>query len=163
MDWNKALHDRWVWGQILLTLAILAAAPLLPRYINLGAFDFPLNRIDPDWIRRLGLAILACGLAVMLWGLRSLGGNLTPGIEPLPDSALVTTGAYAHVRHPIYTGAVVSLAGYALAWSNWTLALLLGVVARLYFEAKAKAEERWLLERYPSYQSYMRHVPRRVL
>jgi protein-S-isoprenylcysteine O-methyltransferase Ste14 len=37
------------------------------------------------------------------------------------------------------------------------------LVARLYFEAKGKAEERWLLERYPSYLSYMRHVPRRVL
>src|SRR5690349_8027480 len=129
MDWNKARHDRWVWGQVVLTLFILAAAPLLPRYINLGAFDFPLNRIDPDWIRRLGMVLVACGLAVMVWGVRSLGRNLTPGIEPLPGSTLVTTGAYAHVRHPIYTGAVLCLAGYALAWSNWTLALLLGLVA----------------------------------
>jgi protein-S-isoprenylcysteine O-methyltransferase Ste14 len=163
MDWNKARRDPWVWGQILLTLLIVAIAPVLPRYINLGAFDFPLNRIDPDWIRRLGIVILACGLAMVIWGVRSLGRNLTPSVEPLPMSTLITTGAYARVRHPIYTGAVLLLAGYTLAWSNWTLALLLGLVARLYFDAKAKAEERWLLERYPSYRSYMRHVPRRVL
>jgi protein-S-isoprenylcysteine O-methyltransferase Ste14 len=163
MDWNRARHDPWVWGQIILTLLILASAPLLPRYINLGAFDFPLNRIDPDWIRRLGLVIVACGLAMMIWGVRSLGRNLTPGVEPLPGSTLVTNGAYTHVRHPIYTGAVLLLAGYTLAWSNWTLALLLGLLARLYFEAKAKTEEKWLLERYPLYQSYMRQVARRVL
>jgi protein-S-isoprenylcysteine O-methyltransferase Ste14 len=163
MHWNNARHDPWVWGQIILTLLVVATAPLLPRYINLGAFDFPLNRIDPDWIRRLGILILTCGVAMMIWGVRSLGRNLTPGVEPLPGSTLVTTGAYAHVRHPIYTGVVLSFAGYTLAWSNWTLALLVGLLARLYFEAKGNAEEKWLLERYPSYQSYIRHVRRRVL
>ena len=55
------------------------------------------------------------------------------------------------------------LAGYTLAWSNWTLALVLGFAALKYFEGKAKAEERWLIRRYPSYELYMRHVPRRVL
>src|SRR3982750_1164605 len=114
MDWKKALRDRWVWGQTTLTLLILLAAPLLPRFINLRLLDFPLNRIDPDWIRRLGILVLACGLSLALWGTRSLGRNLTPGVEPLADSELVTTGAYAHVRHPIYTGVVLSLAGYAL-------------------------------------------------
>ena len=55
------------------------------------------------------------------------------------------------------------LAGYTLAWSNWTLAIIVGVVALQYFEAKARREERWMLERFPDYKAYMRHVPRRVL
>jgi protein-S-isoprenylcysteine O-methyltransferase Ste14 len=75
----------------------------------------------------------------------------------------VTSGPYAHVRHPIYAGLVLILAGYTLAWSNWTLALVVALVARQYFEAKARAEERWLIERYPSYRSYMVHVTRRVI
>jgi protein-S-isoprenylcysteine O-methyltransferase Ste14 len=37
-----------------------------------------------------------------------------------------------------------------------TLALVLGFVALRYFEAKARAEERWLAARYPGYESYMR-------
>jgi protein-S-isoprenylcysteine O-methyltransferase Ste14 len=75
----------------------------------------------------------------------------------------VTTGAYAHVRHPIYSGVVLILAGYTLAWSNWMLALIVGVVARQFFEAKARAEERWLVERYPGYARYCLRVGRRVL
>ncbi len=95
--------------------------------------------------------------------MRSLGASLTPGTEPLPGAPLVMTGAYAHRRHPIYAGLVMLLAGYTLAWSNWTMALVVGLVALQYFDAKARAEERWLMERYPEYRRYARSVRRRVL
>ena len=163
MDLAKAARDPWVWGQLALFLLIALAAPLLPRHVNLGSADFMLNRVDPAWIRGLGAVVMAAGVLVMAWSARSLGRNLTPGIEPLPGAELVTTGPYARVRHPIYSGVVLLLAGYTLVWSNWTLALLAGFIALQYFQAKARAEERWLMERFPAYQAYMRHVPRRVL
>jgi protein-S-isoprenylcysteine O-methyltransferase Ste14 len=163
MDLAKAARDPWVWGQLALFLLIALAAPLLPRHVNLGSADFMLNRVDPSWIRWLGAVVMAAGVFVMGWSARSLGRNLTPGIEPLPGAELVTSGAYAYVRHPIYTGVVLLLAGYTLVWSNWTLAVLAGFIALQYFQAKARAEEKWLMERFPDYQVYMRHVPRRVL
>lgn len=107
--------------------------------------------------------MLVAGLGVAAWGVRSLGPSLTPGIEPLGGAPLVTGGAYARVRHPIYLGIVLALAGYTVAWSNWTLGLVLGLAALAYFQAKARAEERWLRKRYPRYDSYMRQVPRRIL
>jgi protein-S-isoprenylcysteine O-methyltransferase Ste14 len=163
MDLAKAARDPWVWGQTLLFVLVGLAAPLLPRYLNLGSADFILNRVDPIWIRALGAPFIAAGAVVIGWGIRSLGGNLTPGTEPLPGADLVTSGAYAHVRHPIYTGVVLVLAGYTLVWSNWTLALIVGFVALKYFEAKARREERWLITRFPEYERYMRYVQRRVL
>ena len=163
MDLRKAVRDPWVWGQTILMLVVLFAAPLVPRHINLGDADFMLNRVDPSWKRWLGGIIMAGGVGVLIWGVRSLGRNITPGIEPLATGELVTSGAYAHARHPIYTGVVLVLAGYTLAWSNWTLALVVGFVTFQYFNAKARAEERWMLQRFPGYASYMRHVPRRVL
>jgi protein-S-isoprenylcysteine O-methyltransferase Ste14 len=163
MDLAKAARDPWVWGQFALFLLIGLTAPLLPRHVNLGEADFMLNRIDPDWIRWLGAAVMTAGALVVAWGARSLGRNLTPGTEPLPGAELITTGAYAHIRHPIYAGVVLLLAGYTLAWSNWTLGLVVGCIAFQYFQGKAAAEERWLMERFPAYQAYMRHVPRRVL
>jgi protein-S-isoprenylcysteine O-methyltransferase Ste14 len=163
MDLAKAARDPWVWGQVGLVLLILLAAPLLPRYINLGAWDFVLNRVDPGWIRFIGGIVLTGGALLLAWGVSSLGRNLTPGTEPLPQADLVTTGAYAHTRHPIYAGAVLLLAGYTLAWSNWTLALLVAGGALLFFQAKAGKEEEWLIARFPAYQAYQRHVPRRLL
>jgi protein-S-isoprenylcysteine O-methyltransferase len=163
MDLRKASRDPWVWGQTVLLLLVLAGAPLVPRYINLGNADFMLNRVDPAWLRWLGGFVLVAGSAMLAWGVRSLGRNITPGVEPLATGELVTTGAYAHVRHPVYAGLVLILAGYTLAWSNWTLALMVGFLSLKYFEAKAAAEERWLMSRFPAYQRYARHVRRRVL
>ena len=163
MDLRKASRDPWVWGQTVLLLLVLAGAPLLPRYINLGTADFMLNRMDPAWLRWLGGFVLVAGSAMLAWGVRSLGRNITPGVEPLAAGELVTTGAYAHVRHPVYAGLVLILAGYTLAWSNWTLALIVAVLSLKYFEAKAAAEERWLMSRFPAYQRYARQVRRRVL
>jgi protein-S-isoprenylcysteine O-methyltransferase Ste14 len=163
MDLAKAARDPWVWGQFALFLFVALAAPLLPRHVNLGSADFLLNRIDPLWLRWLGAPLIAAGAIVIGWGVRSLGRNLTPGIEPLAGAGMVTSGAYAHVRHPIYAGVVLLLTGYTLVWSNWTLALILGVIALQYFEGKARAEERWLVGRFPEYEAYMRHVRRRVL
>jgi protein-S-isoprenylcysteine O-methyltransferase Ste14 len=163
MDLAKAARDPWVWGQTALILLIGLAAPLLPRYVNLGEADFILNRIDPEWMRWLGGLILVAGVIKLARGVQSLGRNITPGTEPLADAALITTGAYAHSRHPIYGGLVLILTGYTLAWSNWTLALVVGWIALQYFNAKARAEERWLLQRFPGYQSYMERVHRRVL
>jgi len=162
MDLAKAARDPWVWGQLALFLLTGLVAPLLPRHVNLGSADFMLNRVDPAWIRWLGGGVMAAGAFVSAWGVQSLGRNLTPGTEPLPDAELVTGGAYAYVRHPIYTGVVLLLAGYTLVWSNWTLALLVAFVALQYFQAKAGVEERWLVGRFPAYRTYMRHVPRRV-
>jgi protein-S-isoprenylcysteine O-methyltransferase Ste14 len=163
MDMAKAARDPWVWGQMVLIALVGLAAPLLPRYVSLGDLDPAINRVDPDWIRWLGAPLVAAGLAAAVWGARSLGRSLTIGTEPLPAAPLVTTGAYAHSRHPIYAGIVLMLAGYTLAWSNWTLALVVGLLARWYFNGKAKAEERWLMQRHPLYEAYMRQVRKRVL
>jgi protein-S-isoprenylcysteine O-methyltransferase Ste14 len=163
MELSKARRDPWVWGQLSLIVLVGLAAPLMPRYLHLGAMNPVFNRLDPCWVRWLGAALLAVGLGIVIWGVRSLGRSLTPGTEPLPGAPLVTSGAYARVRHPIYTGLVLALVGYTLAWSNWTLALIVGVVAQGYFRGKAKAEERWLVERYPQYQAYTQEVRRRLL
>lgn len=163
MDLSKAARDPWVWGQTALFLLIGMAAPLLPRYVNLGEADFLLNRIDPAWLRWLGGLIVVAGAVKLVRGVRSLGRNITPGIEPLAEAELITTGAYAQSRHPIYAGVVLLLTGYTLAWSNWTLALVAGWIALQYFNAKARAEERCLLQRFPGYGRYMQRVHRRVL
>ena len=163
MDLHKAARDPWVWGQLALIGTVAVLAPVLPRAVNLGAVNHALNRVDPDWIRWLGGALAGAGLGLSIWGARSLGPSLTPGTEPLPGAPLVTRGAYAHMRHPIYGGLVLMLAGYTIAWANWTLGLAVGVLALKYFAGKARAEEEWLTERYPQYQRYALTVRRRLL
>jgi protein-S-isoprenylcysteine O-methyltransferase Ste14 len=155
MDLRRAAGDQWVWGQLLLFIVIGLGAPLLPRYLSI-------IEPAPPGVRRSGWILVAAGAAISVWSARALGRSLTPGTEPLPDAGLVTTGPYAHLRHPIYLGLVLLLAGYTLLWSNWALTAAAAVMAFGYFDAKARVEERHLLKRYPEYEAYMRRVRRIV-
>ncbi|MGH7517561.1 MAG: methyltransferase family protein [Gemmatimonadales bacterium] len=163
MNLSKALRDRWVRAQLALLLVLDASGPLLPRFASLGPLDLVLNRIDPWPYRAAGIVIGVLGFAFAAWGARALGAALTPEPEPLPDASLVRTGPYGIVRHPIYTGIVAASTGWTLAWSNWTLALLVGIVLLGFFEAKARVEERWLAGRFPEYAKYARRVRRRLV
>jgi protein-S-isoprenylcysteine O-methyltransferase Ste14 len=163
MNLAKAVRDRWVQAQFALLLLLAASGPLLPRYGSLGPLDPVLNRIDPWPTRVAGIVACLLGFAFAAWGALTLGAALTPEPEPLPDASLVESGPYGLVRHPIYTGIVVASAGWTLAWSNWTLALAIGVVLACFFEAKAGVEERWLRARFPSYAGYAQRVRRRVV
>ena len=159
MNLHKAARDPWVWGQLALLLLVGIGAPMAGQ-VNFGPLDGLLGLQDPRGLRRAGLVIGVLGAGVIWWGVRSLGRSLTPGVEPVPQASPVREGAYALVRHPIYTGLILLLAGYAWSWSNWRLAVLAGLGSWRYFDAKAEAEERHLLARYPAYQEYRRAVPK---
>jgi protein-S-isoprenylcysteine O-methyltransferase Ste14 len=71
------------------------------------------------------------------------------------DPELVTTGPYHTIRHPIYTGIIVGMAGTAIAVSTyWLIALALG---GSYFIYSAFVEERDMAKVFPvAYPDYKR-------
>jgi protein-S-isoprenylcysteine O-methyltransferase Ste14 len=36
-----------------------------------------------------------------------------------PDETVVSTGPYKWIRHPAYSGLILIVAGFGLAWGNW--------------------------------------------
>jgi len=96
------------------------------------------------------------GVAVVL-AIRTLRhnrmGNFNIHPTPKTSSVLVTSGPYRWIRHPMYTTVLMGAAalawmpGTALVWLVWAaLAVILFV--------KLTLEERWLRERYASYDAY---------
>ena len=83
-------------------------------------------------------------------------------ISILPEARrLVTRGPYALVRHPLYLGEIVALAGVALQYlSAWAL-LLLGLVSAFQL-LRMKYEERVLFQIFPEYGDYMARTARLV-
>lgn len=107
-------------------------------------------RLAPEWMID---AISLLSLLVSAYARVSLGRSI--GFVPA-ERAIVTTGAYAVVRHPVYTGLFVSLVGLHLSASSWRN-LALDVVAVGLFVIKTLAEERFLAQN-PAYIAYMRSV-----
>ena len=63
------------------------------------------------------------------------------------DPELVTTGPYRTIRHPIYSGIILAIAGTTVAVSlYWLIAV---VLVGAYFVYSAIMEERYMNERFP--------------
>ncbi len=108
-----------------------------------------------------GGLLLLVGTLLAGAGALSLGRNLTPLPRPRGDAALVVTGAYRLVRHPIYSG----LAAMAFGWGLWVqgwLTLGYALLLFVFFDLKARREEKWLIEKYPEYTDYRRRVRRLI-
>lgn len=97
-----------------------------------------------------GAALIALGLGLRAWA----AGHLRKA-EPL-----TTSGPYAHLRHPLYFGTALILAGFAVACGRAWLALLLAAYFLLLFVPVVRREER---ERsaltIEGYASYAAQVP----
>ena len=105
----------------------------------------------PGWFDEVmgavGAALCACGVAIAIWARVHLGRNWgMPGsIKEEPE--LITSGPYHWVRHPIYSGVVVAMAGSALVHGMFWW--LLAVAFFGYFLYNATAEEREMAQRFP--------------
>jgi len=103
-------------------------------------------------------ALTWIGLALVVWAVLVFGRGVTPSPVPSPKAQLQTRGPYRWIRHPMYTGVIILMAGSALGRQNW-LAAGLWAVLLVFFLAKLRWEERRLVEHYPGYHAYRLHVP----
>jgi protein-S-isoprenylcysteine O-methyltransferase Ste14 len=106
----------------------------------------------------LGAGLVACGLAFAIWARAVLGRNWSGTVTLKQDHALIRTGPYRWVRHPIYTGLLLGFLGSAIALAQWR-GLLAVLVVFIAFWRKLRHEERWLAEIFgAAYTDYRREV-----
>jgi len=106
-----------------------------------------------------GILLLAgCLLHLHCHRVHRQGHEDSPEIE-----RIVTGGAYARIRHPMYLSLVMMYFGVALAWGIvWILPPVL--VVSLLTVLTAIVEEKQMLERFPQeYAEYMKTVRRRLV
>jgi protein-S-isoprenylcysteine O-methyltransferase Ste14 len=128
-------------------LVVLVAAAVL-RVFRTGSLA-----VHNPALRAAGVALLVIGLGVAVWARIYLGRNWGMPMTEKEQPELVTSGPYRFVRHPIYSGLLLAMAGSALATSIYWL-VALGAVGG-YFLYSAWVEERLLSAEFPTaYPSY---------
>lgn len=105
-----------------------------------------------------GVAITAVGVGLAIWARVYLGRNWSGTVTLKEGHELIRSGPYARIRHPIYTGFALAIAGTALAIGEWR-----GVVAFvLLFTAhyfKARKEEAFLAREFgPAFEAHRAHT-----
>jgi protein-S-isoprenylcysteine O-methyltransferase Ste14 len=87
-----------------------------------------------------------------------LGRNWSGAVTIKDGHELVTSGPYALVRHPIYTGLLLAFLGSAVALGDWRGALAFALAAGALWR-KLRLEERWMREQFgDAYQAYSQRV-----
>lgn len=109
-----------------------------------------------------GLAITLAGVAFAIWARVTLGANWSGVITVKHGHTLVRRGPYRIVRHPIYTGILMALAGTALTKGAVRSLLALPVLA-LGFWLKMLTEERFMVEKFGEEYLRYRYQVRRLV
>jgi protein-S-isoprenylcysteine O-methyltransferase Ste14 len=92
-----------------------------------------------------GLALMCVGIAVRQWAVAVLGRFFTIDVRVQPGQTVVDRGPYRWVRHPSYTGMIVTFVGVGLALGNWLALAVAVVVPTIGLVLRIHAEERTLL------------------
>ncbi|WP_263368025.1 methyltransferase family protein [Edaphobacter bradus] len=105
-----------------------------------------------------GFCLTVAGLAFSAWARDVLGSNWSGRVIIQDHHQLITAGPYAYVRHPLYTGLLIAMAGTVLI--SGALGAVLGFFsAIIFFNAKAGREERILESEFGSiYTNYRAHT-----
>ncbi|MET4202806.1 isoprenylcysteine carboxylmethyltransferase family protein [Bradyrhizobium sp. LA6.12] len=117
----------------------------------------------PVALQALGLVLFVLSTLFILWVFRE-NSFAAPVVKLQADRAqrVVSTGPYAHVRHPMYSGMILFFAGVPLLLGSWW-GLVMAPVIVVLFAVRIGIEERTLREGLPGYSDYMTRVRYRLL
>ncbi|VVB88932.1 Phospholipid methyltransferase [uncultured archaeon] len=103
----------------------------------------------------IGIILFAAGLYIIYWGSYSLRKAVF-----IPENKLVTTGAFARVRHPMYLGGIIGAFGLAL-FAGSVLGFIYSFILALILSHIADSEEKDLRARFgQEYVEYQKKVPK---
>jgi protein-S-isoprenylcysteine O-methyltransferase Ste14 len=123
---------------------IIALGLALMFWVNVGV-----GPLDVRWLPQFdagemaGIAIIIVGLTFAVWARLHLKSNWSGTVTVKQDHQLIRSGPYRWVRHPIYSGVILALAGTAV--ENGRLTGILGVLlVFIGFWIKSRKEEQFM-------------------
>jgi len=131
--------------------ALISLAALLLRPVHLG---LP----GGGAVDAAGDLVTGLGLAFAIWARIHLGQCWSGRVEVKQGHRVVRTGPYAWVRHPIYAGILIAIAGSAIVAGELTAFVAVVIMTAAYLR-KIRMEEAVLLQSLgPEYEAYRREV-----
>jgi len=150
----KPTKERQDWSGRLFTVAFMTATFLLLAgkvpWWGINARHWPYTQP----FLSLAYALTLAGLVTLIWARVTLGTNWSATVTFREGHELIERGPYRFVRHPIYTGVLLMVAGTAVALGNIS-GLLSLAICFLGHWWKLKREEALLTRHFPdAYPAY---------
>ncbi len=117
-DRKKASGEKKDRGSLFVIIVLITAGLSLafnaPRLWPWATIHLP-----PAPLFWTAIALIWLGFGLRLWAIRTLGKHFRTSVRILDDHKLVTSGPYRVLRHPSYTGGLMTITGVGLAFGNW--------------------------------------------
>jgi protein-S-isoprenylcysteine O-methyltransferase Ste14 len=135
-------------------LGLLVAYAFFPSSLSAFSFSFP------DALRWLGFFIGLAGVGLWIWAQIALGKEWSPQLQLREKHRLITTGPYARMRHPLYSGMILWAGGLALTSANWIFVAIALLVDSVFF-IRVPREEQMMIEEFgEEYREYIKRTGR---
>ncbi|MCW3465372.1 methyltransferase family protein [Chitinophaga nivalis] len=109
----------------------------------------------------IGLGMIILGMLLRFAAIRQLGRLFTVVVTIRKDHQVKTDGLYRLIRHPAYTGSLLSFLGFALSLNNWYSLFLVFIPVTAAFIYRMNIEEEMLLSQFgQTYKDYMQRTKR---
>lgn len=108
----------------------------------------PADLALPAAVQWVGLVLSCAGVALFLWVHATLGLNYSPRLDMRHHHALVTTGPYRWVRHPMYSTNIVLVLGWGLLTANAVVMVAPALALALMLAIRLPDEEAMMAERF---------------
>jgi protein-S-isoprenylcysteine O-methyltransferase Ste14 len=130
-------------------------------------FCIGLQQAAIPWMRTeiffAGIALMWLGIGFRYYAMRVLGRYFTFQVDVHNGQTVIETGPYRYIRHPSYTGALITVFGLGLVLGNWASILAILVCTSVGYAYRIHVEEAALVTALGQpYREYMSRTARLV-
>jgi protein-S-isoprenylcysteine O-methyltransferase Ste14 len=129
------------------------------------AFYFAFRNIAPlpSWTFYPGIFLMILGIVIRQWSIVELGRFFSVNVGTQKGQKVVKNGPYKLVRHPSYTGLLLTLIGIGLALQSWGAVIIMILVFGCTFGYRIHIEEKLLISEFNGeYIQYMKKTKRLI-
>jgi len=116
---------------------------------------------QPALLFALGIILMVTGVAFRWYSVSVLGKYFSFQLAVQPGQTVVEQGPYRWIRHPSYTGALITLFGLGLAFTNWLSLLAILIAGFIGYTYRVNVEEQILIKALGDpYRDYIKRTKR---
>lgn len=126
-------------------LGLVGIVAIIVYVVNPGSLAWSALAL-PLRLRWTGVGVALAGFGLLQWAQQALGKSWSDTPRMIKEQALVTSGPYQFIRHPIYTAFILILGSTLFVSANWLIGMawigmtMLEVASRMGFEEKLMVE-----------------------
>jgi protein-S-isoprenylcysteine O-methyltransferase len=152
---RKGSEDRDKGSLVWLNLVIYSCIAVA---VTMGMLGIGRVKGLPAAVPLAGLVMLVLGILIRWTAIFTLRKYFTVNVVIQSGHKIIKSGIYRFVRHPSYSGALISFWGMGLIFSNWVSFVVMALPITIAFLKRIKLEERALTEAFgEEYEEYRKH------